>query len=95
MAFNVSKELAKTLLVFVPSMAAFLFAFNMLFQADPKFRGLKSTLFKILVMMQGEFDFDENFSNQQVKKSGGRNVSIQVIHGLDGLVIWAQDSKIQ
>ena len=79
MAFNVSKEIAKTLIVFLPSMGAFIFAFNMLFQADPVFYGLYSTSVKILVMMQGEFEFDENFSSQKVKEEGGRNHSIQVM----------------
>ena len=79
MAFNVSKEIAKTLFVFLPSMAAFVFAFNMLYQADPVFHGIFSTLVKVLVMMQGEFDFDDNLSYQNVKNFGGRNVSIQVI----------------
>ena len=79
MAFNVSIEIAKTLIVFVPSMAAFVFAFNMLFQANPVFYGLYSTSVKIMVMMQGEFDFDDNISQEKVKEEGGRNHSIQVI----------------
>ena len=78
MAFDVSKEIGKTLLVFAPSMAAFLLAFNMMFQADPVFSSLPSTAVKILVMMQGEFDFDDNLSYQKVKEEGGRNRSIQV-----------------
>ena len=40
MAFDVSKEIAKMLIVFAPSMVAFIFAFNMMFQADPAFHGL-------------------------------------------------------
>ena len=81
MAFDVSKEIGKTLLVFLPSMAAFLFAFNMMFQADPVFNSLPNTAVKILVMMQGEFDFDDNLSYQKVKEEGGRNRSIQVKAG--------------
>ena len=78
MAFDVSKEIAKTLIVFTPSIAAFIFAFNMMFQADPVFHGEINTMVKILVMMQGEFDFDDNLSYQKVVENGGRNVSIQV-----------------
>ena len=40
MAFDVSKEIAKMLIVFAPSMVAFILAFNMMFQADPAFHGL-------------------------------------------------------
>ena len=78
MALDVSKEIGTTLLVFAPSMIAFILAFNMMFQADPVFNGLPSTAVKILVMMQGEFDFDDNLSYQKVKEEGGRNRSIQV-----------------
>ena len=78
MAFDVSKEIAKTLVVFAPSMAAFVFAFNMLYQANPIFHDLKSTLVKILVMMQGEFDFNDDLTTRKVKEHGGRNRSIQV-----------------
>ena len=81
MAFDVSKEIGTTLLVFAPSMIAFILAFNMMFQADPVFNGLPSTAVKILVMMQGEFDFDDNLSYQKVKEEGGRNRSIQVKAG--------------
>ena len=81
MAFDVSKEIAKTLIVFTPSIAAFIFAFNMMFQADPVFHGGMNTMVKILVMMQGEFDFDDNLSYQKVKEEGGRNRSIQVKAG--------------
>ena len=79
MAFDVSKEIAKMLVVFAPSMVAFILAFNMMFQADPAFHGLPNTSAKIFVMMQGEFDFDDNLSYQKVKEDGGRNRSIQVI----------------
>ena len=78
MAFDVSKEIGKTLLVFAPSMVAFILAFNMMFQANLVFNSLSSTSAKILVMMQGEFDFDDNLSYQKVKEEGGRNRSIQV-----------------
>ena len=81
MAFDVSKEIGTTLLVFAPSMIAFILAFNMMFQADPVFNGLPSTAVKILVMMRGEFDFDDNLSYQKVKEEGGRNRSIQVKAG--------------
>ena len=80
MAFDVSKEIGKTLLVFAPSITAFILAFNMMFQADPVFKGLPNTSVKILVMMQGEFDFDDNLSYQKVNEEGGRNRSIQVIY---------------
>ena len=78
MAFGILKEIAKALLVFLPSMAAFLLAFNMMFQADPVFNSLTSTAVKILVMMQGEFDFDDNLSYKKAKEEGGRNRSTKV-----------------
>ena len=59
---------------------AFIFGFNMLFQANPAFHGLVGTGVKIFVMMQGEFDFDDNLGYKSVHEHGGRNWSIQVTH---------------
>ena len=79
MALHVAAKIMKTMLVFTPSFIAFIFGFNMLFQANPAFHGLIDTAVKIFVMMQGEFDFDDNLGYKSVHEHGGRNVSIQVI----------------
>ena len=78
MALHVSKKILTTIIVFMPSFLAFIFGFNMLFQASPAFYGLIITSVKIFVMMQGEFDFDDTLSYENVQKHGGRNISIQV-----------------
>ena len=78
MALHVAKKITKTMLVFTSSFIAFILGFNMLFQANPAFHGLIGTGVKVFVMMQGEFDFDDNLGYQNVHEHGGRNVSIQV-----------------
>ena len=78
MALHVAAKIMKTMLVFTPSFIAFIFGFNMLFQANPAFHGLIGTGVKIFVMMQGEFDFDDNLGYKSVHEHGGRNWSIQV-----------------
>ena len=78
MAFDLAKDMGKTLLVFTPLMVAFMFAFNNMFPSHSLFNGLASTYIKLLVMMQGDTDFYDNFSYQKVKEEGGRNLSIQV-----------------
>ena len=72
MALHVAAKIIKTMLVFTPS-----FGFNMLFQANPAFHSLIGTAVKIFVMMQGEFDFDDNLGYKSVHEHGGRNWSIQ------------------
>ena len=81
MALHVAAKIIKTMLVFTPSFIAFIFGFNMLFQANPGFHSLIGTAVKIFVMMQGEFDFDDNLAYDNVHDHGGRNVSIQVKWG--------------
>ena len=78
MALHVAEKIIKTMLVFTTSFLAFIFGFNMLFQANPAFHGIIGTGVKIFVMMQGEFNFDDNLGYQNVHEHGGRNVSIQV-----------------
>jgi hypothetical protein len=78
MALHVAEKIIKTMLVFTTSFLAFIFGFNMLFQANPAFHGIIGTGVKIFVMMQGEFDFDDNLGYQNVHEHGGRNISIQV-----------------
>ena len=77
MALHVAAKIMKTMLVFTPSFIAFIFGFNMLFQANPAFHSLIGTAVKIFVMMQGEFDFDDNLGYKSVHEHGGRNWSIQ------------------
>ena len=78
MALHVAEKIIKTMLVFTTSFLAFIFGFNMLFQANPAFHGIIGTGVKIFVMMQGEFNFDDNLGYQNVHEHGGRNISIQV-----------------
>ena len=78
MALHVAKKIVATMLVFTTSFIAFILGFNMLFQANPAFHGIIGTGVKIFVMMQGEFDFDDNLGYQNVHEHGGRNISIQV-----------------
>ena len=80
MAFSVSREIIKTMLVFIPSMLAFVYGFRIMYRASESesFDGFSHTLVKLFVMMLGEFDYDDNISHQHVREEGGRNISIQV-----------------
>ena len=66
-------------LIFTPSLLAFMFALNMLLQANPTFYDKSDTTLKVFSMMVGEFEYDDTFSPHAVEEIGGRNKSTQVI----------------
>ena len=78
MAWYVTKKILNIFIIFTPSFAAFIFAFDMLLQSHPMFHRPADTTLKVLSMMVGEFTYDETFSFEQVYLFGGRNISTQV-----------------
>ena len=77
-ALDVSVKMVKILIVFTPSLFAFIFGFNMMLNTSPLFHDLREAIVKIFAMMTGEFGFDTTFSYKAVRETGGRNFSTQV-----------------
>ena len=48
-------------------------------QSSEIFQSISNTGFKVFVMMLGEFELTDYFTTQEVKKVGGRNVSVQIL----------------
>ena len=77
-AVDVSVRLVKILIVFAPSLLAFIFAFNMVLNGSPHFHDLRESIVKVFAMMTGEFEYEANFGWKAVHDIGGRNFSTQV-----------------
>ena len=45
---------------------------------DPIFRSYTDGILKVVVMMIGEFDFEDHFEWYKVRELGGRQFSVQV-----------------
>ena len=80
MSIRVSATVVKFLMVYVPCMMAFSFAFHLSLHQNRIFSGPMSSFLKVFVMFQGEFEYIETFSYQQVKDDGARNYTTQVLN---------------
>ena len=78
MCIKVSVTVAKFLLVYVPCMLAFSCAFNLSLHQNRLFSGPVVSFVNTFVMIQGEFNFPDIFSYQEVKDIGARNYTTQV-----------------
>ena len=78
MIAHVMKLLLTILLVYLTSLLAFAFAFHILLPHNTAFDNPLTACIKIIVMMIGEFDFEDNFTWSQVKESGS-NFSTQIL----------------
>ena len=89
MSVNVIKQLLKFFSVYFTILMAFACAFNVILPKSPTFENLLTSFLKVIVMMIGEYDFDNNFTmdniNQQAVKDGPmdgayiRNVITQLL----------------
>lgn len=79
MAVHVMKLLLIILLVYSTSLLAFAFAFHLLMPSHIAFDNPVTATLKVLVMMIGEFDFDDNFTWHGIKESGHSNGSSQIL----------------
>ena len=73
----VSKKVFKSLLIFLPSLIGFTSAFHFFLHGNDQFQSFFDSFLKVVIMMIGEYEFEGNFSFNETRKVGGRNVSIQ------------------
>ena len=73
----VSKKVFKSLLIFLPSLIGFTSAFHFFLHGNDQFQSFFDSFLKVVIMMIGEYEFEGNFSFDETRKVGGRNVSIQ------------------
>ena len=80
----VTKKIMFVLVVFLPSLIGFTCAFHFFLHGNPQFHEFKAAFLKVMLMMLGEYDYEDNFAFTVVHDFGGRNwslhVSIQCMH---------------
>ena len=81
-AWQVSYNVASFILVSLPTVVAFTTAFHCFLRRNEVFQGPTSSLIKILTMMVGEFDFEDNFLYDKVNENNDSNFSVQVLFPL-------------
>ena len=74
----VTKKIIKTLVVFVPSLIGFTCAFHFFLHGNQQFHEFRAAFLKVLIMMLGEYDYEDNFAWTVVYGFGGRNYSLHV-----------------
>ena len=77
--YYVSKKITKTMIIFIPSLIGFTCAFHIFLSGNDQFIEFGRSAFKVLVMLLGEYDYEDNFNYDQVEMYGGRNTSLQII----------------
>ena len=77
-SLNVAISICKVFVVFIPSLIAFAFAFHFFMHGDPIFRSYGDGILKVIVMIIGEFDFEDHFEWYKVLEMGGAKWSVQV-----------------
>ena len=75
--WRVAKNVFWPLMVYIPSIMAFSTAFHCFLSHNPVFEGSVSSVFKVLTMVLGEYDFEDNFLFDKVMANDGY-ISVQV-----------------
>ena len=75
----VSKKVFKSLLIFLPSLIGFTSAFHFFLHGNDQFQSFFDSFLKVVIMMIGEYEFEDNFSFDETRKVGGRSFSIQLM----------------
>ena len=76
--WRVAKNVFWPVMVYIPSIMAFSTAFHCFLSHNPVFEGSVSSVFKVLTMVLGEYDFEDNFLYDQVKVTNDGYISVQV-----------------
>ena len=76
-SWHVLKNVAVSMIVYIPILMAFATGFHCFLKNHPTFEGPVASLLKVLTMVLGEFDFEDNFVYDKVTKIHGSNVSVQ------------------
>ena len=78
-SWYVMKNVAMSLMVYVPIIVAFACAFHVFLIYNEIFQGSVASILKVLTMILGEFDFEGNFVYDKVDKINGSNWSVQIL----------------
>ena len=78
-SIHVTKKIMKALVIFIPSLVGFTAAFHFFLHGNEHFHDFLRSFLKVIVMMIGEYDFEDNFSYTKVQDFGGRGVSLQLM----------------
>ena len=78
-SWHVMKNVAMSLMVYVPIIVAFACAFHVFLIYNEIFQGSVASILKVLTMILGEFDFESNFVYDKVDKINGSNWSVQIL----------------
>ena len=76
-SWHVLKNVAVSMVVYIPVIMAFATGFHCFLKNNVVFEGSVASFLKVLTMVLGEFDFQENFVYDEVKKIHGSNISVQ------------------
>ena len=74
----VTKKIGSSLVIFIPSLVGFTAGFHLFLNGNDNFHDFFRAYLKVLVMMLGEYDYEDNFSYSMGLEVGGRNFSLQV-----------------
>ena len=78
-SLHVTKKIMKALIIFIPSLVGFTAAFHMFLHGNEHFHDFLRSFLKVIVMMLGEYEFEDNFTYTKVQDFGGRGISLQLI----------------
>ena len=73
------KNVAFSMVVYIPAMVAFAAAFHCFLMYNATFEGPVASFFKVLTMILGEFDFEDNFIYDKVDEVKGSKWSVQIM----------------
>ena len=75
----VIKNVVVSILVYVPFMIAFSMAFHVFLSFNEVFEGNVASLLKVITMVLGEYDFQDNFLYDKVVANHGSLISVQIL----------------
>ena len=78
-SWHVLKNVAVSMVVYIPILMAFATGFHCFLKNHPTFEGSVASFLKVLTMVLGEFDFEDNFVYDKVKQIHGSNISVQIL----------------
>ena len=78
-SWHVMKNVAFSMAVYIPIMMAFACAFHCFLIYNEVFQGQTASFLKVLTMVLGEFDYQDNFLYDKVKESKDSKFSVQIM----------------
>ena len=78
-SWHVMKNVAWSMIVYVPILLAFAFAFHCFLKNDEIFEGTTASVLKVFTMVLGEFDFEDHYVYDKVKETNGSQFSVQIM----------------